>query len=298
MERAKEPLARVASPTMRDDPPSPDRPESGVDAPLDVRGVGMRFGDRDALRDVSFTVAAGELLAIIGPNGAGKTTLLSILAGIRPPTTGSVTRAGGQTARIGWVPQRTAVYEKLSVAENLRLFARLERLADPQAEVDRMLTQTDLVDRADDELGDLSGGNRQRVNIAVGLLGDPVVLLLDEPSASLDPRQRQRLWRFITGLADRGTGVVFATHDIAEAERHAERVLVLADGELLFTGTPAMLKAEVALGREADGGESGVSAAGGPGSVGPVAGGPGSDGPATEPDLEQAFVAFLKRKGH
>ncbi|HEY5199130.1 MAG TPA: ABC transporter ATP-binding protein [Solirubrobacteraceae bacterium] len=271
MERAKEPLARVASPTMRDDPTSPDRPESGVDAPLDVRGVGMRFGDRDALRDVSFTVAAGELLAIIGPNGAGKTTLLSILAGIRPPTTGSVTRAGGQAARIGWVPQRTAVYEKLSVAENLRLFARLERLADPQAEVDRMLTQTDLVDRADDELGDLSGGNRQRVNIAVGLLGDPVVLLLDEPSASLDPRQRQRLWRFITGLADRGTGVVFATHDIAEAERHAERVLVLADGELLFTGTPAMLKAEV---------------------------GPGSDGPAGESDLEQAFVAFLKRKGH
>jgi ABC-2 type transport system ATP-binding protein len=231
--------------------------------------VGMRFGERDALLHVSFAVAAGERLAIIGPNGAGKTTLLSILAGIRPPTTGSVTRGAGQAGRVGWVPQRTAVYEKLSVAENLRLFARLERLADPQAAVEKMLDQTGLVERADDELGRLSGGNRQRVNIAVGLLGDPDVLLLDEPSAALDPRQRQRLWKFISGLADHGTGVVFATHDIAEAERHAQRVLVLADGELLFTGTPAMLKAAVAL-----------------------------DGQADERDLEEAFVAFLARKGH
>ncbi|HWH09877.1 MAG TPA: ABC transporter ATP-binding protein [Solirubrobacteraceae bacterium] len=288
---------------MQDDATTPDRPPAVADAPLEVHGVSMHFGDRRALRDVSFSVAAGELLAIIGPNGAGKTTLLSILAGIRKPTAGSVTRSGGADTRVGWVPQQTAVYEKLSVAENLRLFARLERLADPQAEVVRMLRQTDLVDRADDELGRLSGGNRQRVNIAVGLLGDPVVLLLDEPSASLDPRQRQRLWNFITRLADRGTGVVFATHDIAEAERHAQRVLVLADGELLFSGTPAMLKAAVAL----EGGEDDGSAGGVPDSVGPVAGGLGPAGPqpgrlgsggAGESDLEQAFVAFLQRKGH
>jgi ABC-2 type transport system ATP-binding protein len=253
---------------MADDAATLDQPPTAGAPPLEAHGVGMRFGDRDALRDVSFAVAPGELLAIIGPNGAGKTTLLSILAGIRQPTAGSVTRDAGDAGRIGWVPQRTAVYEKLSVAENLRLFARLERLEDPQAAVDQMLDQTDLVARADDELGRLSGGNRQRVNIAVGLLGNPVVLLLDEPSASLDPRQRQRLWKFISGLADRGTGVVFATHDIAEAERHAERILVLADGELLFTGTPAMLKAAVA------------------------------DGTAPETDLEQAFVAFLERHGH
>ncbi len=257
---------------MSDAPATIDEPETAGGPPLEVDGIGMRFGDRDALTDVSFAVAPGELLAIIGPNGAGKTTLLSILAGIRRPTAGTVTRRpgdGGQVGRVGWVPQQTAVYEKLSVAENLRLFARLERLADPEAEVGRMLEQTDLVDRADDELGSLSGGNRQRVNIAVGLLGDPVVLLLDEPSAALDPRQRQRLWRFISGLADRGTGVVFATHDIAEAERHARRILVLADGELVFSGTPAMLKAAVAL-----------------------------DGQPAETDLEEAFVAFLQRKGH
>ncbi|MGI8559307.1 MAG: ABC transporter ATP-binding protein [Solirubrobacteraceae bacterium] len=230
-------------------------------ATLEVRDVGMRYGEREALHDVSFDVAPGELLAVIGPNGAGKTTLLSILGGIQDATHGTV--SGPE--KIGWVPQQIAVYSKLSVAENLRLFARLERLADPEAAVAAMLEQTALVERAGDELGRLSGGNRQRVNIAVGLLSDPPALLLDEPSASLDPRQRERLWSFIGALAGRGTSVIFATHDIAEAERHAERVLVLADGELLFSGTPAELKSAVGVGGR---------------------------------DLEQAFVAFLHAKGH
>jgi ABC-2 type transport system ATP-binding protein len=233
---------------------------------LTVQGVSKRFGDREAVRDVSFEVAAGELLAIIGPNGAGKTTLLSILAGIQAPGSGTVAQPDGTPGRIGWVPQQTAVYSKLTVAQNLRLFARLERVADPQATVQRMLGQTGLSDRADDELGRLSGGNRQRVNIAVGLLADPPVLLLDEPSGALDPRQRERLWGFISALTERGTSVIFATHDIAEAERHADRVLVLADGEALFTGTPAELKAAA---KAADGG-----------------------------DLEQAFVVFLRDRGH
>ena len=102
-----------------------------------------------------------------------------------------------------------------------------------------MLEQTGLAERAGDELGTLSGGNRQRVNIAVGLLAEPPVLLLDEPSSSLDPRQRARLWEFVGEQAARGTAVIFSTHDVQEAERYADRVLVLADGELLFAGTPA-----------------------------------------------------------
>ena len=121
--------------------------------------------------------------------------------------------------------------------ENLRLFARLEKVADVDATVERMLDQTGLRDRAGDAVGTLSGGNQQRVNIAVGLLGDPAVLLLDEPSSSLDPRQRERLWEFVSALArDGGTTVVYSTHNVAEAERYADRLLVLADGELLFTG--------------------------------------------------------------
>jgi ABC-2 type transport system ATP-binding protein len=212
-----------------------------VTVTLGAEGVTKRFGDRVALQDVSFAAREGERLAVIGPNGAGKTTLLSILAGVQTPTSGAVTLP---SRALGWVPQQPAVYGKLSVAENLRLFARLERVPDPDAAVARMLDQTGLRERADDELSRLSGGNRQRVNIAVGLLADPAVLLLDEPSTALDPRQRARLWEFITTLADAGTTVLFSTHHVSEAEHWADRVLVLADGELLFSGTPADLRGE------------------------------------------------------
>jgi ABC-2 type transport system ATP-binding protein len=235
---------------------------STTSAAIAATGVAKRFGKREALRGVSFDAAPGEVVAVIGPNGAGKTTLLSILAGLQSPDAGTVSRPPGE---VGWVPQSPAVYSKLSVAENLRLFARLEKVGDPDAAVDRMLDQTGLRDRAGDELGTLSGGNRQRVNIAVGLLADPPVLLLDEPSSSLDPRQRERLWEFVGTLAARGTAVVFSTHDVGEAERYAARLLVLADGEVLFTGSPAELDAEV--------GE-------------------------TTRDFEASFVRFLHARGH
>ena len=242
-----------------------------------------RYGARTALRDVTFEVTSGEKLAVIGPNGAGKTTLLQILAGALAPTSGTVSLKPDE---VGWVPQQPALYSKLSVAENLRLFARLERAkpgyrrqggrrwrsrgrpdggpgnsSDVDRAVARMLEQTALHERADDETSTLSGGNRQRVNIAIGLLGEPGILLLDEPSAALDPRQRERLWQFIGGL---GTTVVFTTHHVGEAERYADRLLVLADGELLFTGTPAELN-------ERTGADS---------------------------DLEVAFVRFLHERGH
>jgi ABC-2 type transport system ATP-binding protein len=231
-------------------------------AAIAVGDVTKRYGRREALRGVSFEAHAGEVVAVIGPNGAGKTTLLSILAGLQAPTSGSVSRAARE---VGWVPQSPAVYAKLSVAENLRLFARLEKVDDPDAAVAAMLEQTGLAERADDELGTLSGGNRQRVNIAVGLLADPPIVALDEPSSSLDPRQRERLWEFIGTLAARGTAVVFSTHNVGEADRYADRVLVLADGEVLFIGSPAELEALV-----------------------------GGD----PRDFEAAFVRFLHERGH
>src|SRR3954467_8031229 len=163
-------------------------------ATVGARGLTKRFGEREALRDVSFEAHPGELLAIIGPNGAGKTTLLSILAGLLQPTAGSML---GRPEAIGWVPQQTAVYGKLTVRENLELFARLEKVADPGAAVAAMLEQTGLGDRAGEELSKLSGGNRRVVNIAVGLLAGPTALLLGEPSASLGPRQRERLWEWV-----------------------------------------------------------------------------------------------------
>jgi ABC-2 type transport system ATP-binding protein len=232
-----------------------------ADAALRADGVSKRYGDRAALRDVTFAAGRGELVAIIGPNGAGKTTLLQIVAGALAPSAGTVSLAPEQ---VGWVPQQPALYAKLSVAENLRLFARLEKVADVEGAVARMLEQTDLAGRAGDEVGRLSGGNQQRVNIAIGLLRSPAALLLDEPSASLDPRQRERLWGFIGGLAAEGTAVVYSTHDVGEAERYADRVLVLADGELLFTGSPAELEQVV----------------------------------GDAHDFESAFVRFLHERGH
>jgi ABC-2 type transport system ATP-binding protein len=206
-----------------------------------VEGLGKRYGSREALRDVGFATHAGEMVAVIGPNGAGKTTLLSILGGVQPPSAGTVSRTGP----IGWVPQQPALYSKLSVAENLRLFARLEKVSDPEAAVARMLDQTGLAERADERVDRLSGGNRQRVNVALGLLADPPVILLDEPSSSLDPSQRERLWQFVAGLAERHTSVVFSTHIVGEAERYAQRVMVLDEGNLLFDGPPRELVREV-----------------------------------------------------
>jgi ABC-2 type transport system ATP-binding protein len=233
---------------------------------LAVRSLTKRFGGRVALGDVSFELAPGELVGIIGPNGAGKTTLLSILAGVLSPDEGSIEAFGRDAGwGVGWVPQSPSLYRKLSVAENLRLFARLEKLPDPEAAVARMLEQTGLGERADEEVGRLSGGNQQRLNIAIGLLAEPAVMLLDEPSASLDPRQRERLWEFISALADRGTTVVFSTHNVSEVERYASRVLLLADGELLFTGTTAELEQTV-----------------------------GGD----PRDFEAALVSFLHQRGH
>jgi ABC-2 type transport system ATP-binding protein len=232
-----------------------------VSAALEVEGVGKRYGALEALREVSFEARAGEKVAVIGPNGAGKTTLLSIIAGAQPASAGQV--APGPD-RIGWAPQQPALYSRLSVAENLQLFARLEKVSDVRAAVERMLEQTGLRARADERVDRLSGGNRQRVNVALGLIAEPPVLALDEPAASLDPAQRARLWEFITELARGGTTVVFSTHNVVEAQRYADRVLVLAEGRMLFDDTPAELLREAG---ERDG------------------------------DLERAFIEFLARRG-
>ncbi len=236
-------------------------------AAVQARGLVKRYGDREALRGVSFEAEAGELVAIIGPNGAGKTTLLSILAGILAADGGTLEVGAGE---VGWVPQQAALYRRLTVEENLLLFARLERHPDPRASVAEMLELTGLGERRGEVVARLSGGNQQRINIAIGLLSRPRVLLLDEPSVGLDPRQRARLWHFVSTLAEHGTTVIFSTHDIQEAERYGGRLLVLADGESLFDGSAAALREAVR--REAP--------------------------EAADSDFETAFVAYLQHRGH
>jgi ABC-2 type transport system ATP-binding protein len=191
---------------------------------LTARGVSRVFGRRVALRPTDLTLVAGEVVALVGPNGAGKSTLLAILAGALAPTAGSVERH----AAVGWVPQRSAHYARLTARENLVLFAALEH-ADA-GRVDQLLGEFELPE--DVRAGELSVGNRQRLDVALALLASPRVLLLDEPTASLDPAQRRRLWEIASDVRDGGGSVLVATHHWDELSGHADRTLELVDGAL------------------------------------------------------------------
>ena len=186
---------------------------------LAARGAARRFGHTSALEPVELELWDGDALALVGPNGAGKSTLLALLAGALEASVGKVERRKG--ARVGWAPQRTAQYGRLSARENLELFARLEGEHDPRAAAERLLEAFELPGKAAPS-ANLSVGNRQRLNLAISLLGDPDVLLLDEPTAALDPDQRRRLWERVAALRERGGAVVFATQNLEEVERFAE----------------------------------------------------------------------------
>jgi ABC-type multidrug transport system ATPase subunit len=192
---------------------------------LAARDLARDFGGRVGLRPTDVELKAGEIVALLGPNGAGKSTLLSLLAGAMPPSAGVVERR----ARIGWAPQRASHYGRLSARENLELFARLEREPAPQAAAERLLERFDLPgDSIPSER--LSVGNRQRLSVALALLGDPQVLLLDEPTASLDPRGRRMLLDLLVELRASGGAAIFATQHEDEAAEVADRAVHLREG--------------------------------------------------------------------
>jgi ABC-2 type transport system ATP-binding protein len=199
---------------------------------LRATGISRRYGARIALAPLDFELRRGETVALLGSNGAGKSTLLSLLAGSLEPTAGDV--AWREGVRVGWVPQRPAQYARLSPKENLVLFARLGGEPDATGASERMLAAFGLPSDGRPS-GELSVGNRQRLNVAIGLLGEPDALLLDEPTASLDPGQRRRLWTTAAALSGSGGALVFATQNLEELEQ-ADRVIALRDGQLAFAG--------------------------------------------------------------
>jgi ABC-2 type transport system ATP-binding protein len=207
---------------------------------LAARGVSRSFGNHVAFAPTSVEAHPGEVLALVGPNGAGKSTLLAILAGALPPSTGSVERGDG--IRVGWMPQRPAHYGRLSARQNLELFARLEGVGEPDA----LLARLELPDDGRPAAA-LSVGNRQRLDLAISLLGDPQVLLLDEPTAALDARQRRRLWETAAAVRAGGGAVILVTQNVEDLERVADRVIVLLEGRVVFDGPVAeYLRSEAA----------------------------------------------------
>ena len=191
---------------------------------LEAHGVARTFGAHVALQPADVRLEEGELVALVGPNGAGKSTLLSILAGALAPSSGRVERS----ARVGWVPQRPAHYARLTARENLELFASLERASPKRA--GELLVAFELP--ADVRASSLSVGNRQRLDVALALVSSPRVLLLDEPTASLDPEQRRRLWDIAGRLRADGGAVLVATHHWEELAGRADRTLELSEGRL------------------------------------------------------------------
>jgi ABC-2 type transport system ATP-binding protein len=208
---------------------------------LAARGVTRRFGDHVALQPTDLEVRPGEALALVGPNGAGKSTLLAILAGALEPSEGTVERADG--VRSGWMPQRPAHYGRLSPRQNLELFAGLEGAGDPAELLALLELPTD-----DRPAASLSVGNRQRLDLAISLLSDPHVLLLDEPTAALDPRQRRRLWETARGVRDAGGAVVLVTQNLEDLEHVADRVAALLEGTIVFDGAVAEYRTSEAAG--------------------------------------------------
>lgn len=214
---------------------------------LQVQGLKKNYGPRQAVREISFSVRAGELLGLLGPNGAGKSSTLGMMAGLTVPDAGSVSVGGislaqdeaGYKARIGLVPQEIALFEDLPAQTNIELFGALygcskARLRQRAAEV---LEMVGLADRARDKPASFSGGMKRRLNIACALVHDPEVLLLDEPTAGVDPQSRNAIFEQLEALKRAGKALVYTTHYMEEVERLADRVLIMDHGQLLASGS-------------------------------------------------------------
>lgn len=222
---------------------------------LEVKDLRRKFDDLTAVDGVSFAVAEGETYGLLGPNGAGKTTTISMIAGLLEPTEGTVIVRGEpmspksfQAKRsIGLVPQELAIYPDLTGRENLRFFGGLYDLRGQELSerVQEVLATVGLSDRADDRASEYSGGMKRRLNIAVGLLHRPRLLILDEPTVGVDPQSRNAILESVEHLADEGMSVLYTTHYMEEAERLCDRVGIIDQGALVAEGTRRELVATV-----------------------------------------------------
>ena len=235
-------MSQTLSPSTTIVPPI----EPPHDAVVHVRGLEKRYGATDAVRGVSFDVRRGELFGLLGTNGAGKTTTVEILQGLRSPTAGVVRVLGLDPAtdgdevrrRIGAQLQDAALPERMRVSEALRLFASLH--ADPRP-IDELVAEWGLTGLLRRPFAALSGGERQRLFIALAFVNRPDIVFLDELTQNLDPVSRRHTWELVRRVRDAGTTVVLVTHDVEEAERLCDRVVVMDRGRVVAEGTPTSI---------------------------------------------------------
>jgi ABC-2 type transport system ATP-binding protein len=218
-----------------------------MDAVLRCSGLRKAFGDIQAVVDVSFEIAPGETYGLLGPNGAGKTTSISMIAGLLAPDAGEISvlgtrmtpRALPAKAAVGLVPQDLAIYPDLTARENLHFFGRLQGMSsrDVQVRTNEVLDVIGLDDRADDRAGEFSGGMKRRLNIGIGLLHHPKLLILDEPTVGVDPQSRNAILESVEALATEGLAVLYTTHYMEEAERLCRRIAIIDQGHVVAEGT-------------------------------------------------------------
>jgi ABC-2 type transport system ATP-binding protein len=219
---------------------------------LHVENLSYAYGERRAVRAASFNIRKGEIFGFLGPNGAGKTTTISCISGLLANWSGELEFAGkpfhpsrrtADRQKLGVVPQELALYEDLSARENLAFFAGLNGLSGTQRTqaVERALTMSGLEVRADDRVGQYSGGMKRRLNLAIGDLHEPELLLLDEPTAGVDPQSRNHIFDALTEIRRQGRTLLYTTHYMEEAQRLCDRVAVIHDGTVVALGTATEL---------------------------------------------------------
>ncbi len=218
---------------------------------LEARDLVKRYGDLAAVDNVNLAIRKGEIFGLLGPNGAGKTTIISMITGLLKPDDGSIivggldvqTEPNAVKARLGLVPQELALYPTLSARENLSFFGSIYGLGGRQLRerVEAMLAMVELTERAGEPVQTYSGGMKRRVNIAAGLLHQPEVLFLDEPTVGVDPQSRNAIFEAVEALNRAGMTVIYTTHYMEEAQRLCHRVAIIDDGQIIALDTPHAL---------------------------------------------------------
>jgi len=223
---------------------------------LEVKNLVKKYGDLTAVKGISFEIQKGEIFSLLGPNGAGKTTTISMISGLLAPTSGdasiggfSITRQALEAKRLlGVVPQEIALYPTLTARQNLEFFGRMYGLGGKEltSRVDAMLDFVELRDRQSDRIETFSGGMKRRINIAAGLLHDPQVIYMDEPTVGIDPQSRRHILDTVKLLREqRGMTVLYTTHLMEEAQELSDRVGIIDHGEIIALGTPGDLILQV-----------------------------------------------------